>query len=258
MQQFRNRILRALPSAELELLLPHLTRVTLERRESLCDPSRPIESVYFPEDALVSILSVVSDGSALETAMVGNEGMVGLPLFHGVDRTVMHAFVQVGGEAHSLTSERFADLLPQLPTLQRRLHRYAVALFTMATQSSACSRKHSIDQRCARWLLTAHDGAGRAQFDITQQFLSQMLGVRRATVTVAAGVLQRDQLISYSRGRLVVRDRQGLERASCDCYHVVRDEIDRLLGDESWPPSLPVSTSSAPAVVDAVGGIQSS
>ena len=258
MQQFRNRVLRALPTAELELLIPHLERVTLERRSILCAPDRPIDSVAFPEDALVSILSMVSDGSALETAMVGNEGMVGLPLFHGVDRTVTHAFVQVAGEAHTLTSERFAELLPQLPALQRRLHRYAVALFTMATQSSACNRKHTIDQRCARWLLTAHDGAGRAQFDITQQFLSQMLGVRRATVTVAAGLLQRDQLISYSRGRLVVRDRPGLERASCDCYHVVRDEIDRLLGDGDWLPSLPASASSVVAVADSVRGSHSS
>ena len=258
MQQFRNRILGALPTTELELLIPHLEPVRLERRTILCAPDRPIESVAFPEDALVSILSLVSDGSALETAMVGNEGMVGLPLFHGVDRTVTHAFVQVAGDAHTLTSERFAELLPQLPTLQRQLHRYAVALFTMTTQSSACSRKHTIDQRCARWLLTAHDGAGRAQFDITQQFLSQMLGVRRATVTVAAGILQREQLISYSRGRLVVRDRAGLERASCDCYQVVRDEIDRLLGDESWPSSLSESASSVAVVADSVGGSPSS
>jgi CRP-like cAMP-binding protein len=225
---FRNWILRELPLHEHDRLTPHLHPVHLQQREVLIDPGRPIAQVCFPEDALVSLVAVMMDGSAIESGMVGCEGMVGLPLFHGVDRTVAHALVQVPGRAHTLAADAFRALLDELPTLRARLHHYTVSLLTAVSQVSACNRKHPIDARCARWLLTVHDGVGRDQFEVTHQFLSQMLGVRRATVTVAAGLLQERDLISYSRGRLVIRDRPGLERVACECYGVIRAETVRL------------------------------
>jgi CRP-like cAMP-binding protein len=227
---YRNRLLAALPAEEQELLSSVLTHAYLDRGAVLWDSGRSIQQVCFPENALVSMLSVMSDGTAIETAMVGRDGMVGLPIFHGVDRTALHAFVQIPGEAFVVSAREFATLLPRLEALQSLLHRYAVALLTMVAQSSACNRKHSIECRCARWLLTVHDGVDTDHFEITQQFLSQMLGVRRATVTGAAGILHRSGLISYSRGRVTVSDRDGLEQASCDCYRVIRSEYDRLLG----------------------------
>jgi CRP-like cAMP-binding protein len=232
---FRNRLLAELPHRELELLVPHLASTNLQHRQSILEAGLPIDAVCFPEDAVISIVSLMSDGTTIETGVVGHEGMVGMSLFHGVDRTVTPAFVQVPGKAQLMPAAEFTRLLEELPVLQGRLHRYAVALFTSVAQTSACNRLHSIERRCARWLLSVHDGVGRDQFEVTHKFLAELLGVRRATVTVAAGQLQQRELISYSRGRLTIRDRDGLEGVACECYRVVRDEIDRLMDGGAAP-----------------------
>jgi hypothetical protein len=226
---YRNRILAALPPDELATVQPHLERVALRTRMVLCDPMRPIPAVVFPEDAVVSQLSIMADGSAIETATVGCEGMTGLPLFHGVEITPEQTFVQVPGEGHRMTAAAFREVLPDCPTLRATLHRFSQALYTLVAQSSGCNRKHSADQRCARWLLLVHDRVGRDTWDLTQLFLSQMLGVRRATVTVAAGALQKAGAIRYTRGRIQVVDRARLEAASCECYGVIRSVADQLL-----------------------------
>ncbi|HVE80140.1 MAG TPA: Crp/Fnr family transcriptional regulator [Gemmatimonadaceae bacterium] len=225
----RNRILAALPGDEYARLAPGLELVPLELRRLVFDVDQPIEHVYFPEAGVISIVSVMADGTAAETATVGYEGMAGLPVFLGTDRTASQAFCQVRGEAYRLTTPVFLQAVGESATLRAVLGRYAQALFTLVAQSSACNRLHPMRQRCARWLLMTHDRVGTETFALTQQFLSQMLGVRRATVTEAAGELQAAGLIEYAYGKITVRDRARLERATCECYEIVRQEFARLL-----------------------------
>jgi hypothetical protein len=181
---------------------------------------------------VISILSVMTDATAVETATIGKEGMAGMALFHGVDATPEHYFVQVPGAAYRMDPQRFKELLPRCPALVELLHRYAVALFTLVAQASGCNRMHSMGQRCARWILMVHDRVGRDEFELTQLVLSQMLGVRRATVTEAALELQRAGAIDYTRGRVTVVDREALEGAACECYAIIRSAFDRLLGTD--------------------------
>lgn len=234
---FTNHLLASVPEPERGRLEPHLRRERLEQGHVLYDPERPIEQVAFPETAVVSVLSVMSDGSAVESATIGRESFVGLPIFHGVDVVPEQAFVQVPGDVVLMPADAFRAALPECPTLGRLLHRCTVALYTLTSQSSGCNRKHAMEQRCARWLLLVHDRVDGDRFDLTQAFLSQMLGVRRATVTVAAGRLQKAGLIRYSRGRITIRDRTGLERAACECYGIIRSAYDRLLGSGQAHPS---------------------
>jgi len=234
----RNRILAALPEAEYARLAPALELVTLELRQVMFDVDRPIEYVYFPEDAVVSVVSVMTDGSGVETATIGDEGLVGLPVFLGTGRTPAQAFCQVPGEAHRIESGAFRQEIGRAGDLRDVLSRYTQALFTQVAQSSACNRLHTMRERCARWLLQIHDRVGRDEFPLTQQFLSQMLGVRRATVTETASKLQEDGLITYDYGRITVTDRRGLEAASCECYEIIRREFARLLDGHEAPSVL--------------------
>lgn len=229
MTRYRNRLLAALPSSELDRLSPLLEPIRLERRMVAYDPGRPISHVYFVETGVISIVSLMTDGSAIETATIGDEGMIGLPVFQGVDVVAEQAFVQVPGDGHRMTAESFRRVVASCPVLQRQLNRFAVALFTLAAQHSGCNRMHAIEQRCARWLLTVHDRVGRDEFELTQDFLSQMLGVRRATVSEVASEFQKAGYITYTRGRLTILDRAGLERTACACYEVVRSTFARLL-----------------------------
>jgi CRP-like cAMP-binding protein len=218
--------------------------VRLELRQLLFDKDAPIEHVYFCESAVVSIVNMMSDGTAVETATVGNEGMVGLPLFHGVDRTAAQAFCQIPGDALAMTSAAFRTELRHPGTLGTLLGRYAEAMFTMVAQSSACNRLHPMRERCARWLLTTHDRVGGDEFPLTHHFLAQMLGVRRATVTEAAGSLQDARLIAYRMGTVRILDRPGLETASCECYAIIRAAFGHLLpGHVSASPLARVPTS---------------
>jgi hypothetical protein len=190
------------------------------------------------------VVGMMADGTVVETATVGCEGMLGLPLFHGTDRTSLQAFCQIPGEAFRMDAERFKSELAQNGTLTTMLHRYSQALLTMIAQSSACNRVHTMEQRLARWLLHSHDRVGRDTFPLTHQFLSQMLGVRRATVTEAAGRLQKASLIEYTMGKITLLDRPGLEGAACECYAIIRREFDRLLeGMERPSPLRGVATS---------------
>ena len=234
----RNRLLAALPQADLERLAPHLERVYLERGTVIYDPHVPIEQVCFPEGALISIVSVMSDGTAIETATIGVEGMVGHAIFHGAPMATEQAFTQIPGEAVLMKADAFRAALAESEALRRLMHLHALAIFTLVAQTSGCNRRHSVEERLARWLLTVHDRIESDRLNLTQQFLSQMLGVRRATVTVAAGALQRAGLIKYTRGKITVLDRAGLERASCECYRIIRSAYDRLLGGAESPSPL--------------------
>jgi CRP-like cAMP-binding protein len=239
----RNRLLAGLPTKEYGRLARHLERVTLEARQLLYDVDRPIDYVYFPEDMVASVVSVMTDGTAVETATVGWEGMVGVQLFHGSDRMSAQAFCQVAGTALRMPAEAFRRAIARRGPLADLLHRYSLALLTLVGQSSACNRVHTMRERCARWLLMTHDRVGLDSFPLTQHFLSQMLGVGRAAVNKAIGSLEQDALIDYAYARVTLRDRPGLERASCECYIIIRREFDRLFAGAERPSPLdPVKT----------------
>ena len=238
MRSFRNHILAALPAEELNAITPHLEHVVLEHRMVAYDPLQPITHAYFVEVGVISVLSVMRDRSAIETATIGCEGVIGVPLFLGVDRVAEQAFVQVPGEGHRMPAAAFRDLAPRLPTLSNLLNRYAVCIFTLAAQCSGCNRLHSMEQRMARWLLMVNDRMPTDTFELTQDFLSQMLGVRRATVSETASQLQQAGLITYTRGRVTILDREGLEAAACECYGIIESTFARLLDLRPKPSAL--------------------
>ena len=203
--------------------------VELPLGTSLYEPYVPLEHVYFPEDGVASLLTQLDDGIETEVATVGREGMVGLPAFFGVESVPGRAIWQVSGKALMLPTKVLRRETRQGGALNDVLRLYAQGLFTQISQSASCNRRHEIVQRCSRWLLMTHDRVNGDEFELTHQFLSKMLGVRRAGVSVAAGILQKADLIKYSRGRITILDREGLEAISCECYRIVREELDRLL-----------------------------
>ncbi len=176
------------------------------------------------------MVTTMEDGSTVEVVTVGNEGIVGLPVFLGTGSMPMEVFIQIDGDAVTLPAHLFRDASSNGGALRPLLDRYTQALLSRIAQSGACNRLHPIDQRCARWLLMSHDRVPGDDFSLTQEFLSQMLGVRRASVTTAATILQRAGYIRYRRGRIRIADREGLESASCECYRVIRSEYERLIG----------------------------
>lgn len=235
----RNRLLAALPAAELDELLSKAELVKLEIRDLLFDPDKPIEFVYFFEHGVGSVLGVMSDGTSIETATIGNEGFVGLAVFHGVDTTPAQSFCQVSGEAYKIASSDFRAFLESHPgELRKVLDRYTEALFTLVAQSSACNRMHNVRQRCARWLLITHDRVGNDEFDLTQSFLAQMLGVRRASVNQIARGFQQAGAIRYTMGKMKILDRRLIEDVVCECYLIIKREFDRLLGGVAGPSPL--------------------
>ena len=225
-----NRILAALSARELDSMRPHLHRVVTQPRHPLWEPNQPITVVYFPVSSVNSVIAVDHEGGEIEVGTVGNEGVVGLPVFLGAATAPGRAFTQIGGESERMEAAIFARLTESLPALRAVLHRYTQGFLTQVSQSVACNQLHSIEQRLARWLLSCADRVGAARFPLTQDFMAQMLGVRRATVSEAAQALQERGLIRYSRGTIEILDRTALTNAACPCYGIVRDEFDKLLG----------------------------
>lgn len=220
----RNQLLTALPDDVLAAMHPHLERIRLEQRDLLFGPGEAIEFVYFPETAVGSLVGILSGGGVSEVATVGCEGIIGLPIFLGEQTSSHHAFTQVPGYAERMTVASFAVMVKSSPDLQLLLLRYTQAFLTQVTQTAACNVTHLVEERCARWLLATHDRVIGDELELTHELLAFTLGVRRAGVTVVMNSLRTAGLISYSRGRVVVRDRAGLEAASCACYDVVRLE----------------------------------
>lgn len=221
-----NRLLAALPRSEQTLIHPRLERVPLVFGENVYRPGEPIRDVYFPEIGIVSLLSSVDDNCTIEVGIVGDEGMVGVPVFLGVRDASSTAVVQGAGSAFKMAIGDFSKSSADAPAFQRLLLRYLHSLFTQISQSAACNQFHRIDERLARWLLMTSDRMHANEFQITQEFLSNMLGVRREGVNKAAGILQERKLVSYARGNLKITNRQGLERAACKCYEIIRREYD--------------------------------
>jgi CRP-like cAMP-binding protein len=224
-----NKLLDALPKRDRERLLPHLKPVSLRFEEVVYEPDAPIRHVYFPTGGLIALILVLQDGSVAEVGRVGNEGMVGLPVFLGVPASHTRAFVQIPGEALRRRAQDFRQQARQGGPLARLLLRYTQALMRHSERLTACNAWHPIERRLARWLLITHDRVQADQFEVTQEFLSQMLGVHRQSVTLAARNLQKPGLIRYSRGKLRILDRPGLEAASCTCYRAMRRHFDQLL-----------------------------
>jgi CRP-like cAMP-binding protein len=225
-----NRLLAALPAASYARLLPHLELVHLPIKKVLWEADEPIEWVYFPQTCVVSLLVMLAEDMPVEAATVGCEGLAGVPVLLGADSTSTQALAQVPGDALRLSTERLREAVAEDKDLLRLLLRYTQALQEQTAQSVACNGRHTMDERCARWLLMTHDRVGGDEFQLSHNFLAQMLGVRRASVTVAAGMLQQAGLITYTRARVRVLDRERLEQASCECYRIVKEKYDRLLG----------------------------
>jgi CRP-like cAMP-binding protein len=225
----RNRLLRLLPESEATNLFSVADLVTVKTKDLIWESEGTITDVYFPEDAIISLVTQMKDGSGVEAMTIGNDGFAGLAVFHGLNSTQCLACGQIGGKAWRLRTEKFKAVVAESPTLQRVLHQYSHLVFEIVSQAAACNRLHVIEQRCARWLLMSEDRVGRPKFDLTQEFLAEMLGVRRPGVTVAMGILEKQGLISHGRGNITVINRPGLEAASCECYTKIKRRQDELL-----------------------------
>ena len=225
-----NQLLAALPEEEYQRLIPHLEDVDLVSGEVLSEPGETMTEVYFPKTAMISLVSIMENGSTTEISLVGKEGMVGLPVFLGGDSTTSRAIVQIEGTALRLKGKVLKNEFNKGGELQKLLLLYTQALFTQASQNAACNRQHNIEERLARWLLSVNDCVNKNELPLTQKFISEMLGVRRASVTEAAIALQKAGFISYSRGQITILNRKELEQAACECYGLIQNEFKRLLG----------------------------
>jgi len=225
----QNHLLAALPNEARERLIPHLEPIAMPLGEVLYESGSRLRHVYFPTSCIVSLLYVMENGASAEIAVVGNEGVIGIALFMGGETTPSRALVQSAGHALRLKSELLKQEFNRSGALQHLLLRYTQALITQMAQTAVCNRHHSVDQQLCRWLLLSLDRLTSNSLTMTQELIANMLGVRREGVTEAAGSLQRAGLIHYSRGRITVLDRAGLQARACECYEVVRKEFDRLL-----------------------------
>jgi CRP-like cAMP-binding protein len=228
-RQARNRLLDALPGEIRAELEPYLEPVTMEVRDTIANPGEPFAHVYFPLNCIVSVVNEMSDGSTVESGTIGNEGVAGLPALLDAVASESRMYTQVPGAALRVPVGVVVPLVERERELRRLVNRYAQAYISQVAQGAACNRVHGIEPRCARWLLMTHDRLDRDEFSLKQEFLAEMLGVRRAGVSVAASALQQAGLIRYSRGTIHVLDREGLEAVACECYGIIRQQFDRLL-----------------------------
>jgi len=227
----QNHLLAALPTAEFERLAASLEPVPMRLGDMLYEPGEQLLHAYFPTTAIVSLHYVMESGATAETAGVGNEGVVGIPLFMGGNTTPSSAVVQTSGHAYRLASRRLKDEFNRGGLMQHLLLRYTQAVITQMTQTAACNRHHSVEQQLCRWVLLTLDRVATPELIVTQELIANMLGVRREGITAAAGTLQRAGLIRYRRGHITVLERSGLETCVCECYAVVKKELGRLLSD---------------------------
>lgn len=224
----RNAILAALPGPEFDRLRPWLELVDAEIRDQVYEPDKPFTHLYFPISSVYSLVGLADGQAVVEVATIGREGMVGLPVFLGQPTSPHAAFCQIPGPAAQLPAAQLTAVLSDDGALHHLLNRFTQATMVQISQNVVCNSSHTLAQRAARWLLTTHDRVGRDEFALTQQFLSQMLGARRPTVSETASKLQAQGLIRYSRGNLAITDRPGLEHVTCSCYRIVRAEFDKL------------------------------
>ncbi len=227
-QPVENETLLALPAKEREAIFPQLTFVELRTHDVLHEPGEPIKFGYFLNSGMISILTVLAEGKSVEVGLTGKDGFVGLPLIVGFSSGPTQAVVQIAGSGFRMSARGIAPTVRQCPVLANRLQRYVQILAMQATQVAACNRLHEVDERLARWLLMCQDRIDSNFVPLTQEFLAHMLGTRRASVTVAAGILQKAGLITYSRGHVNIVDRPRLESATCECYAIMQQQ------DKKW------------------------
>ncbi len=235
----QNHLLAALPASEFERLEARLELVPMLLGQSLYGPGEQMQHAYFPTTSIVSLHYVMESGASAETAGVGNEGVVGVSLFMGGDTTPSSAVVQTAGHAYRLAGRVLKQEFNRGGLMQHLLLRYTQALITQMIQTAACNRHHSVEQQLCRWLLLTLDRTPMHELVMTQELVASMLGVRREGITEAAGQLQRAGFICYRRGHIAVLDRSGLESRSCECYAVVRKELNRLLSDVRYRQDIP-------------------
>jgi CRP-like cAMP-binding protein len=227
----QNYLLAALPPGEFERISTQLELVPMPLGEALYESGGRLQHVYFPTTSIVSLLYVMEDGASAEIAVVGNEGILGISLFMGGETTPSRAVVQSAGYGYRMKAQVLKQEFNRAGPMMHLLLRYTQALITQMAQTAVCNRHHSVEQQLCRWLLLSLDRLSTDELSMTQELIANMLGVRREGVTEAAGKLQRAGLIRYSRGRITVLDRPGLEKEVCECYAVVKKEFDRLLSE---------------------------
>ena len=236
----QNFLLAALLDAEFNRLSPHLELVSLKLGDVLAESGSKTDYLYFPTTGIISLHYLLENGGSSEIAGVGNEGVLGISLFMGGDTTPSRAVVQTGGFGYRIPARILMEEFDRAGPVMRLLLRYTQALITQMSQTAVCNRHHTVEQQLCRWLLLTLDRLGPAELTMTQELISNMLGVRREGVTEAAGRLQASGFISYRRGHITVTNRDGLERNVCECYDVVKKEFARLLSDtrHRQPPAV--------------------
>ena len=225
-----NTLVAKLPPNELAAFFARAKRVTCVLREDVLEVGKPFARVLFPINGMVSLVTVLKDGTSLEAMAVGREGFVGLPLFHGIPVARSKGICQIEGEFYQMGPDDFVSWMASSPGLRKILHRYAQLSNEVIAQTAACNSMHLIEQRCARWLLLSADAVGRTDFGLTHEFLSQMLAVRRPGVTVAIGGLERQGLIEHRYGKVALRDVAGLKKVACECYNTIAEKSRELMG----------------------------
>jgi CRP-like cAMP-binding protein len=225
----QNRLLAALPHEEYERLAPHLQTVSFEQGQSLYDPNEPIEYAYFPLSGVTSMLVTTRAGASIEVGLVGREGFIGFQPLLGVTSAPNGAITQIPGFSLKIKSETLKEAFDRGGPLQAILHRHIQSQIVQMAQGAACNRLHEMNERLARWLLMMHDRAESDKLPLTHEFLSQMLGANRATVSLTAATIQQAGYIRYTRGKLTVRDVEGLEDVSCECYRIVKTRYEDIL-----------------------------
>ena len=241
-----NLLLASLPAAEREKLAPYLHEVVLDFQQVLIRPNQPITDIYFPHDAITSTVQEMNDGDTVETGLMGLEGFVGVQLWLHAPTTPTRTLVQVSGKAHQMSAADFIRHVRDTDSpLNELCARYVHAFLVMTSQTAACNRLHPIDERLCRWLKLVHNRLSRDEFLIRQEFLAQMLGVHRPTVSTAANMLQQAGLIRYSRGQMRILDAEGLRNGSCECLDVIEKQMEQIFQPEtrrdsaSGPPRRP-------------------
>jgi CRP-like cAMP-binding protein len=227
-KSIRNRILASLPDNEFRLIRPHLEALELPHHLSLYEPNQALEFIHFPNDGLVSLVVVLAGGKTVEAGIVGNEGVVGLPGLVGLSRSPLREVVQIAGHGYRCLVDKLQEILPSCPRFLRTVERYAVILGLQVAQTAGCNRLHDVEQRLARWLLMAQDRVSSPTLPITHDFLATMLGTDRPSVSLAAGILQKKQIIEYSRGSVKILNRVDLEKSACECYAVIQQYASEL------------------------------
>ena len=228
-RSIQNQLLRRLPPKQLDRLIPHLEAVKLPLKKVLQTRGERIEFAYFPESSVVSFVVTLEDGGAVEVGMVGREGFVGIDILLGQQTAAHDAMVQISDTALRISFENLRAAVVSDVKFQMPLLTYVHAFQFQIAQTAACNASHDVEQRCARWILTARDRIGRDEFALTHEFLAMMLSVRRAGVTMAAGLFEKAGFIENRRGQITIRDVDGLKEVSCECYRLIREEEERLL-----------------------------